>query len=197
MSVPVLLISVTPDRRVEVVEIDGTWAPDAARPSPMRVIVAGSRTIRDRELVRSQMNAAWRDWGRFEVVSGMAAGPDRIAADLAEAAGVRVVRMPADWERHGRRAGCLRNVEMVKSADAALVIYDGSSPGSAHLIREASAAGLRVRVASPAGWWSRVVDRAPSGWDPRSLNGVEWVPVDLGRPEVAAAEPAVASAAAR
>lgn len=46
-----------------------------------------------------------------------------------------VERHPADWQRHGVRAGPIRNRAMGQACDAALVFWNGSSPGTAGMIR--------------------------------------------------------------
>jgi hypothetical protein len=54
----------------------------------------------------------------------------------------------ADWKRDGRRAGILRNLRMLEfgKPDEVLAFWDGSSKGTAHMIREARKAGVPVRI---------------------------------------------------
>lgn len=98
------------------------------------VVIAGSRGITNKEFIRKEMNNLWREIGPFRLVSGMARGVDRISRDIAVAAGVEVIEMPADWDRYGRRAGYLRNVEMAKIADYGLILWDGQSRGTQHMM---------------------------------------------------------------
>lgn len=54
---------------------------------------------------------------------------------------------PADWERYGKRAGIVRNAEMVAAgADVCLAFVLGESRGTRHCMREAAKAGIPVRV---------------------------------------------------
>lgn len=171
-----------------------TFSPGAAGPSvgldicttyvprtPEKVIVAGSRSITDVALVRAEMNKLWRDWGPYSIVSGQARGVDRIAARIARDAGIEVHEMPADWDTHGRSAGYIRNAGMAKAATGALIIYDGLSKGSSHMIRIAAAEGIRLRVVAPDGWWEMLLATAPRTWDPASLGSVEWAMLPAGR----------------
>ena len=77
----------------------------------MKVIVAGSRGIE----VISLVDAAIRQSGFevTEVVSGTARGVDRLGEEWAMSRGIPIARFPADWARHGRRAGIVRNLQMI------------------------------------------------------------------------------------
>lgn len=100
----------------------------------MKVIIAGSRNINDYALVTKAMKQCGFDV--TEVICGMATGVDTLGDRWARANNIPVKEMPADWNRHGKRAGVLRNVEMANYADAAVVIWDGVSPGSRHMVNE-------------------------------------------------------------
>jgi hypothetical protein len=71
---------------------------------------------------------------RFTVISGCAQGVDKIAAEIAREFGLEVIEMPADWKRHGKRAGFIRNEEMAQVGDGLLAIWDGKSNGTRHMI---------------------------------------------------------------
>ena len=100
----------------------------------MKVIIAGSRTIHDYALVVNAMQRC--GFNVTEVVCGMATGIDRLGEQWAIANGITVKEMPADWNRHGRAAGPIRNRAMAKYADAAVIIWDGKSRGSRNMVNE-------------------------------------------------------------
>ncbi len=100
----------------------------------MKVIIAGSRTIQDYKLVVTAMQRC--GFTVTKVVCGMATGIDRLGEQWAIANGIPVKEMPADWNRHGRAAGPIRNRQMAEYADAAVVIWDGKSRGSRNMINE-------------------------------------------------------------
>ena len=66
----------------------------------------------------------------------------------AQSKGYDVKIMPADWGAHGRSAGYKRNQQMADISDALVAFWDGSSPGTKHMINLAKAKGLRVHVVS-------------------------------------------------
>jgi hypothetical protein len=97
----------------------------------VKVIIAGSRSISDIRHVEQAI--AESGYEITEVVSGKARGVDTLGEQWAEAHGVPVKQFPADWNKHGKRAGFIRNEEMGRYADAAVICWDGSSNGSRHM----------------------------------------------------------------
>jgi len=115
----------------------------------MRTIIAGSRGIIDQPTIERAIEGSG-----FEVtpvLSGDARGVDRAGAAWARAQGIRVEIYPADWKRHGKRAGFLRNEVMAQKADALIAIWDGQSRGTKHMIDAAFSAGLKICIVNLAG----------------------------------------------
>ena len=55
--------------------------------------------------------------------------------------------LPADWSRHGRRAGVLRNLAMLDEQPTRVLAYHrAGSPGTTHTITEARRRGIPVVV---------------------------------------------------
>ena len=108
----------------------------------MRVIIAGSRHITDPDLLKASVEDS--DFEITEVVSGGAKGVDRLGEDYARQEGISITRFPARWERHGRSAGPIRNSEMAEYADALIAIWDGESPGTRDMLRQAYRADLSM-----------------------------------------------------
>lgn len=116
----------------------------------MKIIVAGSRDIKDESFVWSVMEKAIKDKGIKEdeitIVTGGARGVDTVANKLAAAKGWKCIVMNADWDKHGKSAGYIRNREMAKVADMLIAIWDGESRGTKNMISEAKQRGLDVVV---------------------------------------------------
>lgn len=105
----------------------------------MKLIIAGSRVITNRELIYEFLDALKQFYDHSadeitEVVSGTAKGVDEAGEAWAELRGIEVVQFPANWKALGKRAGLARNVEMAEYADALAVIWDGYSTGTGHMI---------------------------------------------------------------
>lgn len=70
-------------------------------------------------------------------------GVDYWASRWATLRGVRQKPHPADWKRHGRAAGPIRNREMARSGLTACIAFPGGR-GTASMVRECEAAGVAV-----------------------------------------------------
>jgi hypothetical protein len=108
----------------------------------MRVIIAGSRTIKDFAIVSAAVAASGL---RPDcVVCGGAAGVDALGERWAQENGVPVQVFRADWAQFGRSAGAIRNAQMAQNADALVLVWDGASAGSKNMLQAARKAGLQV-----------------------------------------------------
>lgn len=110
----------------------------------MRTIIAGSRTITDPAVVEEAVRAS--GFKPSVVLSGAARGVDTLGFDWGWANGVPVESYPADWKKHGRAAGPIRNQQMAERADALIAVWDGESRGTKDMIRRALSGGLKVYI---------------------------------------------------
>lgn len=106
----------------------------------MKMVIAGSRLFDDRNpvwvsFVFEQIEALELTPQITEVVSGKARGVDTIGELWAKKHGIPVVGFPADWNREGKAAGLLRNLDMANYADGLIAIWDGQSRGTKHMIK--------------------------------------------------------------
>ena len=85
------------------------------------------------------------------VVSGGAKGVDSWAEVAARARGLGVEVFHADWEGLGRKAGPIRNGQIVGASDRIVAFWDGQSRGTLNTIVQAHRAGLPIEVYGPSG----------------------------------------------
>lgn len=117
-----------------------------------KIIIAGSRTFNDYELVRKTMSALFGNISpsQMEIISGHCpSGADRLGEMFAERNGIRLTLFPADWDKHGKAAGPIRNKQMSEyvSSDGYLVAFwDGKSRGTKNMIEEAHRVGATVKI---------------------------------------------------
>lgn len=79
-------------------------------------------------------------------ISGMADGADTLAIRYADENRLPKIMMPACWYYDRRRAGFLRNEDMLAIADALVAFWDGESHGTKHMIEISQEKGIPVWV---------------------------------------------------
>lgn len=122
----------------------------------MRVLVCGSRTWTNREMLRRQLDRLVDQCtdNILAVIHGCAQGADLLAKEWAtDVAGIYTVNValmefPANWRIHGKSAGFIRNQQMLTEGkpDLVLAFWDGKSRGTKHMIDLAKKAGVRVEI---------------------------------------------------
>jgi hypothetical protein len=118
----------------------------------MRLIIAGSRGVTDYAIVREAVIASglWKQYAhQLEIVSGMARGVDLLGKEFALKNNLTLHEFPVtseDWNKHGKKAGMLRNICMGEFSDALVAIWDGKSRGTKQMIDWATTHGLFVYV---------------------------------------------------
>lgn len=102
------------------------------------IIVAGSRSFDNYSLLNLELgwfiSNQFSKYKQITIVSGCAKGADSFAIEYANKNGYECIQMPADWEKHGKKAGYIRNTEMANIADGCICFWDGESKGTKHMI---------------------------------------------------------------
>jgi YspA, cpYpsA-related SLOG family len=114
-----------------------------------RILVCGSRTWSDFETLRTILDA--EPDTDVVLIHGGARGVDRLAGEYARQRGWPVEVYPADWDRHGKAAGPIRNQRMLDEGRPTEVIALTDKPlhesrGTADMVRRATRAGIQVFV---------------------------------------------------
>lgn len=102
----------------------------------MKLAIIGSRGFHDYEFLKSEVNKFLEE-NNFDVkaiVSGGAKGADRMAEIYAKENKLVATVILPNWDLYGKKAGYLRNVEIIDEADAVIAFWDGKSAGTNHSI---------------------------------------------------------------
>ena len=112
----------------------------------MKVIIAGGRDFDDYALMKRKLDHLFSKRMPDEIVSGGARGADALGEDYSKECGIPLKIFKADWEKHGRAAGHIRNAEMADYGTHLVAFWDGVSRGTKNMIETAKKKGLDVRV---------------------------------------------------
>lgn len=102
-----------------------------------RVAVIGSRDFNDYDLVIKILD----EYEISLIVSGGARGADALAERYADDNFIETLIFPADWKKYGKRAGFIRNKDIVDNSDFVVAFWDGKSRGTKSSIDLATKAG--------------------------------------------------------
>lgn len=115
----------------------------------MRVLCCGDRNWDDLTCIESVLAFLGPN---DTVINGMANGADHLSAFAAIHLGCTLEDYPANWNKHGRAAGPIRNQQMLTEGKPDLVIafHDdlATSKGTKDMITKAKKAGLPVWLIS-------------------------------------------------
>ena len=110
-----------------------------------RVLVCGGRRFSNQRLLNDFLTELDTASPIGTIIHGPARGADSLAGQWAKRNGKPLDVYPADWDRHGRAAGHIRNREMLDKGKPTLVVAFPGGPGTANMVRIATTAGVPVK----------------------------------------------------
>lgn len=111
----------------------------------MRVLVCGGRDFSDIETLDRVLGELHAEKPVAVMIHGAAKGADTLAGAWAKRHGVPTLEFAADWQRHGRSAGPVRNRQMLDIGKPDLVVAFAGQRGTTNMIEQARDAGVTVR----------------------------------------------------
>lgn len=114
----------------------------------MRVLVCGGRDFSDQGLLFRLMDTLKLS-PKDTVIHGGAFGVDALAGKWARDRNIPEVVFAADWKKHGKAAGPIRNIEMATSGKPDIVIAFPGGRGTEHMVTTAQGLGLKVFLVVP------------------------------------------------
>lgn len=109
-----------------------------------RILVCGGRDYDNKEYLFSVLDKANTRWRNIVIIHGAATGADELAAEWSIERQVDVECYPANWKQYGKRAGFIRNSQMLNEGHPDLVIAFPGGNGTAMMVKLAKAANISV-----------------------------------------------------
>ena len=112
------------------------------------ILACGSRGWDDRTTIVDALRS-FAPRGPVTVITGGARGADSLAHSAALELGFETKVFPADWNAHGKRAGFLRNLQMLDERPDVVLAFSLGTKGTEHTTSEAIRRGIHTRIFSP------------------------------------------------
>lgn len=106
----------------------------------MKILVTGGRDYANAALVHSVL----QEYDDPTIIVGDAKGADTLAKESAESLGFRTEVFFASWSMYGKRAGPIRNAEMISQNPDLVIAFPGGK-GTADCVARAEKAGIPIR----------------------------------------------------
>lgn len=116
----------------------------------MRLLVCGDRNWLSRQFIMNTIMVF--EWNAFDlaVIHGGCRGADLLAGSVCDEMGICTEVYPADWQKHGKAAGPIRNQQMLTDGkpDVVIAFHPSieTSRGTGGMVKLARDAGLPVAV---------------------------------------------------
>ena len=111
-----------------------------------RILVCGGRDFSDTGRVYAVLDRLYCEHEFGVLIEGDAPGADRIAGYWARKNGVDNLKFHADWEKHGRAAGPIRNLKMLAEGKPDLVVAFHVGPGTKNMVHLSEQADIPVMI---------------------------------------------------
>ena len=98
----------------------------------MKLAIVGSRDFDDYDKLKESIPFEAPDIS--VIISGGAKGADTLGWRFAATMGIPTLIFKPEWDKLGKKAGFIRNQQIVDACDMVLAFWDGKSKGTEHTI---------------------------------------------------------------
>ena len=118
----------------------------------MKILVCGGRDFNDQSLLDQTLDDLHARHPISQVIDGCARGADDLAHKWASKRGIFTRRFPADWRKHGRAAGHIRNTQMLREGKPDMVVAFPGGRGTQNMVEQAKKMGISCHLLKPGGY---------------------------------------------
>lgn len=113
------------------------------------ILICGSRNFHDYDFLENKCNlllSKIKKKSDIKIISGGAKGVDSLAKIYADNNSFEFAEYPANWKEYGKKAGYLRNKEMVEKCTHCIAFWNGESKGTKHSINLTKSMNKPLRI---------------------------------------------------
>lgn len=112
----------------------------------MKIGVIGSRFFDNYSLVKQKLDYIYQDIDITLIVSGGAIGADTFGEKWADENGIEKMIFKPEWKKYGKKAGFIRNKDIVLNSDRIVAFWNGTSKGTLNSIDIATKHNIPVMI---------------------------------------------------
>jgi hypothetical protein len=113
----------------------------------LRLAIVGSRTFKNFKRFKEILDKLRGNGLKVSrITSGGAIGADSLAEKYAKQNDIPLHIYKPDWDKYGKRAGFIRNHEIVDNSDFLIAFWNGVSKGTQHSIMLAEQKQIDYRI---------------------------------------------------
>lgn len=116
----------------------------------MKVLICGDRYWDNYSSILNIVKRLKNKYGNIKIIEGGCSGADIMAKKAAIECGLEYAEYPANWTEYGKRAGPLRNQQMLDEENPDMVIAfhpnTNQSKGTKDMIARAKKAGIQIYI---------------------------------------------------
>ena len=112
----------------------------------MNICINGSRTFKDYNKLEEELNKLIPNKDNIQFILGGASGADSLAEQYAIKHNIPYKLFKPDWNLYGKKAGILRNIDMINVSNKLISFWDGQSKGTKHTIEYAQSKLIEVVI---------------------------------------------------
>lgn len=118
-----------------------------------RILICGGRDMNSSDVwnwlekfLRTDVENAlgYKSWPPTAIIHGGARGADEGAGQWAESEGIKPTVYKANWKKHGKAAGPIRNRKMIDEGKPDIVVAFPGGAGTKNMVEQAESAGIPV-----------------------------------------------------
>tara|TARA_B100000949_G_C14020656_1_gene341131 strand:+ start:298 stop:645 length:348 start_codon:yes stop_codon:yes gene_type:complete len=115
----------------------------------MKILVCGSREWTDKNKIKKELSKYSKE---DVLIHGGCRGADKLAGEVGKELGMKIEVYYADWKTHGKKAGPLRNQQMLDEGkpDKVYAFHEDidSSKGTKDMVNRAKKEKLEIKIVS-------------------------------------------------
>lgn len=100
-----------------------------------KVAIIGSRDFYEPMALKYGLHTFRKLYDIEHIVSGGAKGADKLGEMYADKYGIKKLIFLPDWKQFGRKAGFMRNKDIIENCDVVFAFWDMKSKGTEHSVK--------------------------------------------------------------